>query len=105
MVISGDTFYQYVSDVDLKHYVALYDYIFTSNKSAYKYLKRVGKKLANNLLETEKYDEFLQLLSLDVLSKESLNELLQQAQDKNSTVIAAYLLGKLKTTEHSTFRL
>ena len=72
---------------------------FGSMDGAVKYVKKYAVSMLERYIETERYDDFIDFINLDILSSARLKSILQITED--APVLAACVLDKLKTKDNS----
>lgn len=92
-------FYMYSSSMDEKQDTALAIYKDSKDEQAKEYVKKYAVSMLERYIETERYDEFIDFINLDILSSARLKSILQITED--APVLAACVLDKLKTKDNS----
>ena len=92
-------FYMYSSSMDEKQDTALAIYKDCKDEQAKEYVKKYAVSMAERYIETERYDDFIDFINLDILSSARLKSILQITED--APVLAACVLDKLKTKDNS----
>lgn len=92
-------FYMYSSSMDEKQDTALAIYKESKDEQAKKYVKKYAVSMLERYIETERYDDFIDFINLDILSSARLKSILQITED--TPVLAACVLDKLKTKDNS----
>lgn len=92
-------FYMYSSSMDEKQDTALAIYKDCKDERAKEYVKKYAVSIAERYIETERYDDFIDFINLDILSSAKLKSILQITED--APVLAACVLDKLKTKNNS----
>lgn len=92
-------FYMYSSSMDEKQDTALAIYKDCKDEQAKEYVKKYAVSMAERYIETERYDDFIDFINLDILSAARLKSILQITED--APVLAACVLDKLKTKDNS----
>lgn len=88
-------FYMYSSSLDEKQDTALAIYKDCKDERAKEYVKKYAVSMLERYVETERYDDFIDFINLDILSEAKLKSVLQITED--APVLAACVLDKLKT--------
>lgn len=92
-------FYMYSSSMDEKQDTALAIYKDCKDEQAKEYVKKYAVSMLERYIETERYDDFIDFINLDILSSARLKSILQITED--APVLAACVLDKLKTKNNS----
>lgn len=92
-------FYMYSSSMDEKQDTALAIYKDCKDEQAKEYVKKYAVSMLERYIETERYDDFIDFINLDILSSARLKSILQITED--APVLAACVLDKLKTKDNS----
>lgn len=92
-------FYMYSSSMDEKQDTALAIYKDCKDEQAKEYVKKYAVSMAERYIETERYDDFIDFINLDILSSARLKSILQITED--APVLAACVLDKLKTKDNN----
>jgi len=92
-------FYMYSSSLDEKQDTALAIYKDCKDEQAKEYVKKYAVSMLERYIETERYDDFIDFINLDILSSARLKSILQITED--APVLAACVLDKLKTKNNS----
>lgn len=92
-------FYMYSSSMDEKQDTALAIYKDCNDEQAKEYVKKYAVSMLERYIETERYDDFIDFINLDILSSARLKSILQITED--APVLAACVLDKLKTKDNS----
>lgn len=92
-------FYMYSSNMDEKQDTALAIYKDCNDEQAKEYVKKYAVSMLERYIETERYDDFIDFINLDILSSARLKSILQITED--APVLAACVLDKLKTKDNS----
>lgn len=92
-------FYMYSSSMDEKQDTALAIYKDCKDEQAKEYVKKYAVSMAERYIETERYDDFIDFINLDILSSARLKSILQITED--AQVLAACVLDKLKTKDNN----
>lgn len=92
-------FYMYSSSMDEKQDTALAIYKDCKDEQAKEYVKKYAVSMLERYIETERYDDFIDFINLDILSAARLKSILQITED--APVLAACVLDKLKTKDNS----
>lgn len=92
-------FYMYSSSMDEKQDTALAIYKDCKDEQAKEYVKKYAVSMLERYIETERYDDFIDFINLDILSSARLKSILQITEDV--PVLAACVLDKLKTKDNS----
>ena len=92
-------FYMYSSSMDEKQDTALAIYKDCKDEQAKEYVKKYTVSMLERYIETERYDDFIDFINLDILSSARLKSILQITED--APVLAACVLDKLKTKDNS----
>lgn len=92
-------FYMYSSSIDEKQDTALAIYKDCKDEQAKEYVKKYAVSMLERYIETERYDDFIDFINLDILSSARLKSILQITED--APVLAACVLDKLKTKDSS----
>ena len=92
-------FYMYSSSLDEKQDTALAIYKDCKDERAKEYVKKYAVSMLERYVETERYDDFIDFINLDILSEAKLKSVLQITED--APVLAACVLDKLKTKDNS----
>lgn len=92
-------FYMYSSSMDEKQDTALAIYKDCKDEQAKEYVKKYAVSMLERYIETERYDDFIDFINLDILSSARLKSILQITED--APVLAACILDKLKTKDNS----
>lgn len=92
-------FYMYSSSMDEKQDTALAIYKDCKDEQAKEYVKKYAVSMLERYIETERYDDFIDFVNLDILSSARLKSILQITED--APVLAACVLDKLKTKDNS----
>lgn len=92
-------FYMYSSSMDEKQDTALAIYKDCKDEQAKEYVKKYAVSMFERYIETERYDDFIDFINLDILSAARLKSILQITED--APVLAACVLDKLKTKDNS----
>lgn len=87
-------FYMYSSSMDEKQDTALAIYKDCKDERAKEYVKKYAVSMLERYVETERYDDFIDFINLDILSEAKLKSVLQITED--APVLAACVLDKLK---------
>lgn len=90
-----DFMYKMTAELTLKYFTALETYLYNRSEDIGKYLRRVSKNLAQFLIANEDETRLIQFLNTGMLSKHTLNILLQIAQDKGLDTVSAYILNAI----------
>ena len=69
------------------------------DEQAKEYVKKYAVSMLERYIETERYDDFIDFINLDILSSARLKSILQITED--APVLAACVLDKLKTKNNS----
>lgn len=88
-------FYMYSSSLDEKQDTALAIYKDCKDERAKEYVKKYAVSMLERYVETERYDDFIDFINLDILSEAKLKSVLQITED--APVLADCVLDKLKT--------
>lgn len=94
--------YQTASDSFSKYEVAFKSYEYTKSETLKKYLKKIGKRYAEDLIISNNAKRLSELLHEEILSKNALAQLLELAQSKNQNIVVGYILSALGNTEVKT---
>lgn len=92
-------FYMYSSSMDEKQDTALAIYKDCKDEQAKEYVKKYAVSMLERYVETERYDDFIDFINLDILSEAKLKSVLQITED--APVLAACVLDKLKTKNNN----
>lgn len=92
-------FYMYSSSMDEKQDTALAIYKDCKDEQAKEYVKKYAVSMLERYIETERYDDFIDFINLDILSEAKLKSALQITED--APVLAACVLDKLKTKNNN----
>lgn len=92
-------FYMYSSSMDEKQDTALAIYKDCKDEQAKEYVKKYAVSMLERYIETERYDDFIDFINLDILSSARLKSILQITED--APVLVACVLDKLKTKDNS----
>lgn len=92
-------FYMYSSSMDEKQDTALAIYKDCKDEQAKEYVKKYAVSMLERYIETERYDDFIDFINLDILSSARLKSILQITED--APVLAACVLDKLKTKNNN----
>lgn len=92
-------FYMYSSSMDEKQDTALAIYKDCKDEQAKEYVKKYAVSMLERYIETERYDDFIDFINLDILSSARLKSILQITE--NAPVLAACVLDKLKTKDNN----
>lgn len=92
-------FYMYSSSMDEKQDTALAIYKDCKDEQAKEYVKKYAVSMLERYIETERYDDFIDFINLDILSEAKLKSVLQITED--APVLAACVLDKLKTKNNN----
>ena len=92
-----DNLYEYAATAELKQDTALYMYNQEDLKDTdvELYLRRCAKKISERLMTDKKEEEFANFVSLGLLSKSSLKQLLEKARNYEDMSYSAYLLSAM----------
>lgn len=66
------------------------------------YIRRVGKKIMEHLIEANRTQDAIRLISFNVLTPNTLKSLHESAVQRNHTEIAAYLMEAIRKNEKNT---
>ena len=99
--------YQGAENTKLKQDTAYYIYKQSPGADAEleKYLRRCAKQIALRYIKENKDDEFAEFIGFKLLSKASIKQLLQAANEADKPSIAAYLLTQIHGKPSSKFTL
>lgn len=92
-------FYMYSSSMDENQDTALAIYKDCKDEQAKEYVKKYAVSMLERYVETERYDDFIDFINLDILSEAKLKSVLQITED--APVLAACVLDKLKTKNNN----
>lgn len=93
--------YLYTNYADEKQDVAVESYILTGDKELEAYIKRNGKQIAMRKITEHNEDELIKFLKCGLLTKNSLNAILEEAMKADMTTAVAYILQLTKPQKNS----
>lgn len=82
-------------------------YSLTQDKNIRTYLRRVGKSFALRLLKKGRQEDLIELLKLNILTKNAMQKLSEAAKETDDVMMSAYILKAMNESDESksTFRL
>lgn len=100
-----DKLFNYAIALNEKQDTAIKIYENTKSENTKKYLKKYSKNIARRYLAEKRRDELIKFIGLDLLSKQGLQEILNEAEDEPE--VSAYVLQMMqkKKDEIDRFKL
>lgn len=92
---------------EAKQDIAMEIYDRTKEPEIAAYLRRIGGSFAKRLLKDDKQEQLIQFLKMGLMTENAMKKILKEAENKDATMVSAYILKTLDDTKTSktSFRL
>ena len=97
-----DKLFGYAITLDERQETAIKIYENTKSENAKKYLKKYSKDIARRYLKEKRKEELIKFIGFDMLSRQGLQEILNEAEDEPE--VSAYVLQMMQKKKNGTDR-
>ena len=92
---NGHDLFSYGASASIKQDTAFAEYRHSKTSNAFSFMKKCGKEMAERYLNEKNQEKFVDFLKTGAVERKYLPDLLKQANQKEKTAAAAYIMQSL----------
>ena len=92
---NGHDLFSYGASASIKQDTAFAEYRHSKTSNAFSFMKKCGKEMAERYLDEKNQEKFVDFLKTGAVERKYLPDLLKQANQKEKTAAAAYIMQSL----------